>query len=155
MEDLINNLSSPNLDIRHKAEILIAEQIRENPEVIQIVIQKIRDGDMNIRWYLSRSLIIAGETVIPTLIAKSEKETDATVQRYLGAILATFKEKAVPSLISLFSSTNPLARGMAGAALEKIGQSAHDALLEAANSPNATVRSCAGIVLMKFGVYQY
>ena len=155
MENLISDLSSPDLEVRHTAEVLLAEQARENPELIKKIVQKIREGDMNIRWYLSRSLIKTGETVIPVLIEESEKENDPTVQKYLGAILATFKEKAVAPLIGLFSSTNPLARGMAGAALEKIEEPALDALLKAAHSPEATVRACAGIVLMKIGVYQY
>lgn len=155
MENLLRDLSSQDLDIRHKAEILIAERARGNPKIIQEIVRHIRGGDMNIRWYLSRSLIKAGDSVIPTLIEESEKETDATVQRYFGAVLATFKEKAVSPLISLFSSTNPLARGMAGAALEKIEQPALDALLEAAHSPDKTVQSCAGIVLMKLGVYKF
>jgi len=155
MDELIDAFSSSNLDVRHDAEVQIAVLIQNTPSIAKDVISRLRTGNLDTRWYLSRALIKAGDIVIPLIIAESKIEKDPEVQRYFGAILASFGEKSVPYLIDLFSSDNALARGMAGAALEKIGESSLKPLLKAAKSDDATVRSCAGIVLMKLGVYQY
>jgi len=155
MNELFAAFSSPNLDVRHDAEVQIAVSIQNNPSIAKEVISRIRTENADTRWYLSRTLIKAGDIVIPLIINESRTEMDPIVQRYFGSILASFGEKSVPFLIDLFSSDNALARGMAGAALEKIGESSLEPLLKAAKSDDATVRSCAGIVLMKLGVYQY
>jgi len=155
MNELFAAFSSPDLEVRHGAEVQIAVLIQNNPSIAKEVISGIRTGNSDTRWYLSRTLIKAGDMVIPLIIAESKREMDPVVQRYYGSILASFGEKSVPYLIDLFSSENALARGMAGAALEKIGDASLNPLLNATKSDDATVRSCAGIVLMKLGVYQY
>ncbi len=155
MEKLIEALKSDNLDMRHAAVAQMAEQARENPDAVRQIIDALRVADMSSRWYLGRALLKTGPVVIPVLIGEAQTETDAGVLKYYGAVLASFGEVAISPLLSLFSSENAAARGMAGAALEKIGIPALDSLLVAAKSENQTVKICAGIVLMKLGVYKY
>lgn len=155
MEQLFNALKAEILDERHAAVAEMASLARENPAVTQQIITALRESDMSGRWYLGRALLKTGPAVIPILISEAEKETDSAVLKYYGAVLASFGKASVTPLLSLFSSENAAARGMAGAALEKIGEPALDALLEAAKSENQTVKICAGIVLMKLGVYNY
>lgn len=153
--------ASPDMAVRRAAEDVLAAGIVSSPAYIRDVIEAIRTGDVTSRWYLSRSLIKAGDLMnkgdglIPVLIEYASGEEDAEVLRYLGAVLASFGEKAVSPLISLFASENPKARGMAASALERIGQPALEELLAAAKSDNPSVRICAGIVLQKGGVYTY
>jgi len=155
VNELVEAFSSPNLDVRHDAEIQMAALIWDTPSMVNEIISCLRLGNSDTRWYLSRALIKGGDMVIPLIINESKTEKDPVVQRYFGSILVAFGEKSVPYLIDIFSSDNALARGMAGAALEKIGDSSLNPLLKAAKSEDATVRSCAGIVLMKLGVYQF
>lgn len=155
MEALLSALKAENLDERHAAVAQMAERARENTDDLRQIITALRAADMNGRWYLGRALLKVGTPVIPVLIQEAESETDASVLRYYGAVLAAFGTHSVAPLLSLFASENAAARGMAGAALEKIGEPALDALLESAKSENQTVRLCAGIVLMKLGVYNY
>lgn len=152
--------SSPDLDARHVAVDAMANLAREaldagDASVAKAVLSKLNDSDMNVRWYLGRALVRIGTPLIPIIVEAAESEADAGVQKYYGAIMAAFKDVSVTPLIKLFESENPVARGMAGAALEKIGEPALDPLLEAAKSENHTVKICAGIVLMKLGVYNY
>ncbi len=155
MEAIINQLQSQTLDERHAAVSVLSERARAEPESLAQLIAALKTADMNTRWYLGRALVKVGKPAIPKIIEASETETDMSVQKYFGAVLAAFGEAAVSPLLGLFKSQNPTARGMAGAALEKIGQPALDPLLEAAKSEDPTVRICAGLVLMKLGVYEY
>ena len=155
MEELIKAVNAENLDDRHIAVSKMAELARESEEAAAKIISALRESDMSGRWYLGRALLKTGPSVIPVLIREAETETQADVQKYFGAVLASFGKESVAPLIGLFSSENAAARGMAGAALEKIGEPALDHLLEAAKSENQTVKICAGIVLMKLGVYSY
>ena len=155
MEKLFEALQAENLDDRHAAVAQMAEKARGDEAALAQIITALREADMNKRWYLGRALVKTGPSIIPTLVAEAEKEADAGVLKYYGAVLAFFGEAAVAPLLSLFASENAAARGMAGAALEKIGEPALQPLLDAAKSENQTVKICAGIVLMKLGVYQY
>ena len=155
MEALLSALKAENLDERHAAVAQMAERARENTDDLRQIIAALRTSDLTGRWYLGRALLKVGTPVIPHLITEAETETDVSVLKYYGAVLASFGAESVAPLVALFSSENAAARGMAGAALEKIGEPALDALLESAKSENQTVRLCAGIVLMKLGVYNY
>lgn len=155
MEELLKAIKSENLDERHAAVSKMAERARENEEAVEEIISALRESDMSGRWYLGRALLKIGPSVIPVLIKEAETETEADVQKYFGAVLASFGKESVAPLVGLFSSENAAARGMAGAALEKIGEPALDSLLDAAKSENQTVKICAGLVLMKLGVYSY
>ena len=155
MEELLKAIKSENLDERHAAVSKMAERARENPNASADIISALRKSDMSGRWYLGRALLKIGPSVIPVLIKEAETETEADVQKYFGAVLASFGKESVAPLVGLFSSENAAARGMAGDALEKIGEPALDSLLDAAKSENQTVKICAGLVLMKLGVYSY
>ena len=153
--------ASPEMEVRRAAEEVLAAEIVSSPGRIGEVIEAIRTGDVTSRWYLSRALIKAGDLMsgsddlIAVLIEHAAGEEDSDVLRYIGAVLASFGEKAVRPLISLFASENAKARGMAASALDRIGQPALDELLAAAKSENPAVRVCAGLVLQKGGVYRY
>ncbi|MDO5847389.1 MAG: HEAT repeat domain-containing protein [Methanocorpusculum sp.] len=157
----VSDAASPDMEVRRAAEDVLAAEIVSSPDRIGDVIEAIRMGDVTSRWYLSRALIKAGDIMngsddlIVALIGHAAGEEDSEVLRYIGAVLASFGEKAVSPLISLFSLENPKARGMAASALERIGQPALEELLAAAKSDNPSVRICAGLVLQKGGVYKY
>lgn len=157
----VSDTASPEMEVRRAAEEVLAAEIVSSPGRIGDVIEAIRTGDVTSRWYLSRALIKAGslmsgsDDLIAVLIEYAAGEEDSEVLRYTGAVLASFGEKAVHPLISLFSSENPKARGMAASALERIGQPALEELLAAAKSENPAVRICAGLVLQKGGVFNY
>lgn len=157
----VSDTASPEMEVRRAAEEVLAAEIVSSPGRIGEVIEAIRTGDVTSRWYLSRALIKAGDLMsgsddlIAVLIEHAAGEEDSDVLRYIGAVLASFGEKAVRPLISLFASENAKARGMAASALDRIGQPALDELLAAAKSENPAVRVCAGLVLQKGGVYRY
>ncbi len=154
--DVIARLSAEDLDQRHEAVMTLAGLRKEDPDkVVPEIIAALRTGSMNLRWYLGRALIRIGPSVIPFLVAASEKETDMAVQKYYGAVFAVFGPEAVSTLVGLFSSKNPTTRGMAAAALEKIGEASLPSLREAAKSSDVTVKSCAILTLAKFQVYDY
>ena len=154
--EVFARLSAEDLDQRHAAVKDLAALGKSEPDtIIPAIIAALKTGSMNHRWYLGRALIRIGPSVIPYLVAASEKETDMAVQKYYGAVFAAFGEEAVPTLIGLFSSNNPTTRGMAAAALEKIGEPSLPSLLKAAKSPNGTVKLCAVLTLAKFQIYDY
>ncbi|WP_319378110.1 HEAT repeat domain-containing protein [uncultured Methanocorpusculum sp.] len=154
--DVIARLSAENLDQRHEAVMDLAALGKSDPEtVVPEIISAFKTGSMNLRWYLGRALIRIGPSVIPFLVAASEKETDMSVQKYYGAVFAVFGPEAVSTLVDLFSSKNPTTRGMAAAALEKIGDPSIPSLKEAAKSSDVTVKSCAILTLAKFQIYDY
>ena len=155
MSDVFSDVKSSDMTVRRNAEDELVNMILQDSSIITTVLEEIRKGDVTSRWYLARALTKSGKPVIPVLISHAETEKDAVVQKYIGAVLASFKEAAVEPLVGLFSSENPLARGMAASALERIGQPSLDALLKAAQSDNPTVRICAGLVLQKGGIYDY
>lgn len=145
-------VKSSELETRRIAEKQITDLIRTDAKYIDRVLAELRTGDLNSRWYLARSLIPIGSSIIPVLLESVKTEQDAVVLKYIGAVLATFGKDAVDPLISLFSSENPAVRGMAGAALERIGQPAFDALVETAKSNLAIPRACACLILQKNGI---
>ena len=155
MSDVFADVKSSDMAVRRNAEDELVKLIAADSSIIKTVLEEIRTGDVTSRWYLARALTRSGKLVIPILISHAETERDAVVQKYIGAVLASFKDAAVDPLVALFSSENPQARGMAASALERIGQPSLDALLKAAQSDNPTVRICAGLVLQKGGIYDY
>ena len=155
LRSLFADAASSDMAVRRTAECALTKLLVSEPSYIPDVLQEIRAGDVTSRWYLARALINAGDSVIPVLTAHSRGEEDINVQKYIGAVLASFGEKSVAPLISLFSAENPKARGMAAAALERIGQPALEGLLAAVKSENPMVRTCAGLVLQKGGVCRY
>jgi len=155
MNNLFADFSSSDLDVRHEAEYKLADLARADSTVIDVILQKMREGSTDTRWYLSRSLIKVGDTIIPRLIDEAKRETDSQMQKYYGAILASFGTKSAPYLIDLFSCENVQARGMAGAALERIGDPAISHLQDAAKSTDVTTKTCAILVLGKLGVFEY
>ncbi|HJJ48931.1 MAG TPA: hypothetical protein O0X39_08105 [Methanocorpusculum sp.] len=157
MKELITALGSSNLDDRHKAVDKIAEEARKNPSVkIPEIIEALKAGTPDLRWYLGRALIkIGDETVTQYIIEFSEAETDLEIQKYYGAVLAAFGEDSILTLIGLFESPNPTTRGMASAALVRIGSPAAPYLLDAAKTDNPLVKLCVGMTLQKIGVFDY
>ncbi|HJK50499.1 MAG TPA: hypothetical protein O0X67_00390, partial [Methanocorpusculum sp.] len=61
----------------------------------------------------------------------------------------------VSPLVSLFSSSNPMARGMASAALERLEEKAVPALIEAALGDDPQVKLCAELTLTKLNIFDY
>ncbi|HJJ30663.1 MAG TPA: HEAT repeat domain-containing protein [Methanocorpusculum sp.] len=155
MSDVFADVKSSDMAVRRNAEDELVRLIFADSSIINKILEEIRGGDVTSRWYLARALTRSGKEIIPVLISYAETEKDAVVQKYIGAVLASFKEAAVDPLVGLFSSENPQARGMAASALERIGQPSLEALLKAAQSDNPTVRICAGLVLQKGGIYDY
>jgi len=153
MNDLFIGFTSPDLDVRHETEIRLSEMARNDSTLIDNILIELRRGNSDLRWYLSRTLIKVGDSIIPRIVEESKVESDFQVLKYFGAILAEFGKKSVPILIGLFSSKNESLRGMAGAALLKIGDEAIDDLKIAMKSDDETTRLCATLVLMKMGVF--
>jgi len=149
-------LSDADLDVRHTAVEKIAVEGRENPgQIVPVVIAELRSGTLDTRWYLGRSLVKMGPEIIPLILEYAEVEKNMDVQKYFGAVLASFGEVSIPSLISLFSSTNPMARGMAAAALERLEAKAVPALIEAALGDDPQVKLCAELTLTKLNIFDY
>ncbi len=159
MENLnacFSSLNDESLDVRHAAVDRIAAAGRAAPErIVPIVISEISEATPDCRWYLGRSLVKMGPVIIPIILEYAEIEQNMDVQKYYGAVLASFGEEAVPSLISLFSSTNPTARGMAAAALERLEAKAVPALIAAANGRDPQVKLCAELTLSKLHIFDY
>lgn len=154
--ELFNRLKSESLDERHSAVDEIVKIAENNVEAeVPVIISELKKSDNDKKWYLGRALIKVGKSVIPLIISESLNESDMEIQKYYGAILASFGEDAVEPLVNLFACDNPTSRGMAAAALEKIGDPAVLALMEAVQSDNNNVRLCSGFVLVRLGVYDY
>lgn len=154
--DALSALSDADLDIRHAAVEKIAEVGRANPgEIVPVVIAELQSGTLDTRWYLGRSLVKMGPEITPFILEYAELEKNMDVQKYYGAVLASFGEVAVSPLISLFSSTNPMARGMAAAALERLEAKAVPALIEAALGDDPQVKLCAELTLTKLNIFDY
>lgn len=159
MDDITHflfQLSDESLDARHAAVGKIAAAGSLHPErIVPIVVDELKTVTFDTRWYLGRSLVLMGPEIIPVILEYAELEKAMDVQKYYGAVLASFGETAVPALISLFSSTNPAARGMAAAALERLEAKAVPALVEAASSPDPQVKLCAELTLTKLNIFEY
>lgn len=154
--DALTAVSDASLDVRHAAVEKIAAAGREKPgSVVPVVIAELRSGPLETRWYLGRSLVKMGPAITPILLEYAEMEQNMDIQKYFGAVLASFGETAIPSLISLFSSTNATARGMASAALERLEVKAVPALIEAALGDDPQVKLCAELTLTKLNVFDY
>ncbi|HJJ98908.1 MAG TPA: hypothetical protein O0X23_01680 [Methanocorpusculum sp.] len=154
--DALSALSDADLDVRHAAVEKIAAVGRTDPgEVVPAVIAKLRSGTIDIRWYLGRSLVKMGPEITPLLLEYAKMEKNMDVQKYFGAVLASFGDVSVPPLISLFTSSNPTARGMASAALERLGPRAAPALIEVAFGDDPQVRPCAELTLTKLSIFDY
>ncbi|MDV0443181.1 hypothetical protein [Methanorbis rubei] len=150
------SLNDESLEVRHAAVDAIAEVGRAAPEkIVPIVIAEMPDATLDTRWYLGRSLVKMGPGIIPIILEYAEIEQNMDIQKYYGAVLSSFGEDAVPSLISLFSSTNPTARGMASAALERLEAKAVPALVGAANGRDQQVKLCAELTLAKLHIFEY
>jgi HEAT repeat protein len=151
-----NSLSNKSLDIRHAAVEEIATAGRANPrQIVRDVIAELGSSTLDIRWYLGRALVKIGPDIIPLILEHAETEKNMDVQKYFGAILASFDEIAIPPLISLFSSTNQMARGMAAMALEQLDEKAIPALIEATLNDNPQIKLCAELTLMKLNIFDY
>ena len=151
-----NSLSDASLDVRHAAVEKIAAAGRADPgTVVPVVISELRSGTLDTRWYLGRSLVKMGPDIIPLILEYAEVEKNMDIQKYFGAVLASFGEIAVPPLVSLFSSSNPMARGMASAALERLEEKAVPALIEAALGDDPQVKLCAELTLTKLNIFDY
>lgn len=149
-------LTSESLDERHKAVDKIAAEGKSNPEnTASVVIAKLKTSPLETRWYLGRSLIKMGPSIIPTVLEYSSVEQSMDVQKYFAAVLIAFGEPVVPELFKLFESENPACRGMAAAALESIGEPAVPYLINGANSENRQVKLCSELTLSKLGVFEY
>lgn len=154
--DALTALSDTDLDVRHAAVEKIAAAGRTNPgQIVPVVIAELRSGTLDTRWYLGRSLVKMGPEITPLLLEYAEMEKNMDVQKYFGAVLASFGEISVPPLISLFSSSNPTARGMASAALERLEAKAVPALIEAALGDDPQVKLCAELTLTKLNIFDY
>ena len=77
------------------------------------------------------------------------------IRNYLGAVIASFGEIAVSPIVSLFTSSTPMARGMATAALERLEEKAVPALIEAALGDDPQVKLCAELTLTKLNIFDY
>jgi len=151
MSDPFEEVKSESMLIRRGAETKITEMLIADKEILPKIIENIRTGDVNSRWYLARAIIRYGPAIIPELVQLLEHETDSYVLKYSGAVLATFGEPAVKSLIKLFSCDNAKLRGMAAAALERIGGPAVESLVMATESGDELTRQCASFILQKLG----
>lgn len=151
MSDPFEDVRSESMQTRREAETAIATMIAADHSILPTVLENIRTGDVNSRWYLARSIMRCGPSIIPELITQIKHETDSSILKYSGAVLATFGEPAVDQLIKLFSSDNAKLRGMAAAALERIGGPAVDALVRASESDDEITRQCASFVIQKLG----
>ncbi len=155
MSNPFEDVKSVNMDIRRVAEVKITEMLKNDKSMIELVLENIRTGDVNSRWYLGRALMHAGPEIIPDLVEHAKTEEDTDVLKYIGAVLAALGELAIEPLISLFASENAKVRGMAGAALERLGEVAWESLFKAAESDNPLIHQCSQFVLQKAGVYQF
>ena len=154
--DALTALSDADLDVRHAAVEKIAAAGRANPgQIVPVVIAELRSGTLDTRWYLGRSLVKMGPEITPLLLEYAEMEKNMDIQKYFGAVLASFGDTSVPALISLFSSSNPTARGMASAALERLEAWAVPALIEAALGDDPQVKLCAELTLTKLNIFDY
>ncbi|HJJ36464.1 MAG TPA: HEAT repeat domain-containing protein [Methanocorpusculum sp.] len=151
MNDPFDDVKSADMATRRAAETAIAEMLAADHGILPVIIENIRSGDMNSRWYLSRAVVHEGPQLIPDLIAYARTETDGDVLKYLGAILASFGAPAIDPLIGLFASDNAKVRGMAAAALERIGEPAVEPLVAASRSADPMTRQCALFILQKYG----
>jgi HEAT repeat protein len=151
-----NSLGDKSLDTRHAAVEEIAAAGRANPrQIVHDVISELKSSTIDIRWYLGRALVKIGPEIIPLILEYAETEKNMDVQKYFGAILASFDEIAIPQLISLFSSNNQMARGMAAMALEQLDEKAIPALIEATLNDNPQIKLCAELTLMKLNIFDY
>ena len=154
--DALTALSDADLDVRHAAVEKIAAAGRANPgQIVPVVIAELRSGTLDTRWYLGRSLVKMGPEITPLLLEYAEMEKNMDIQKYFGAVLASFGDTSVPALISLFSSSNPTTRGMASAALERLEVRAVPALIEAALGDDPQVKLCAELTLTKLNIFDY
>ncbi|HJJ88851.1 MAG TPA: hypothetical protein O0W81_01910 [Methanocorpusculum sp.] len=152
----LTTLLDADTDVRHASVEMIAAAGRINPEhVVPIVISELRSGTPDSRWYLGRSLIKMGPDIIPLLLEYANIEMNMDVLKYIGAIFSSFGEISIPSLISLFSSSNPYARGMASAALVRLENCSIPALITAALDDDPQVKLCAELTLMKLNIFDY
>ena len=152
----IASLSDASLDVRHAAvEEIAAAGRADTASVVPVVVTALRDGTLDTRWYLGRSQVKMGPGIIPLILEYAQTEQNMDVQKYFGAVLASFGDEAVPVLISLFASDNPFARGMASAALERLEAKAVPALIEAALGEDPQIKLCAELTLTKLNVFDY
>ncbi|HJJ54454.1 MAG TPA: HEAT repeat domain-containing protein [Methanocorpusculum sp.] len=151
MSDPFEDVKSESMQTRREAETKLAEMLIADHGLIPTVLENIRNGDLNSRWYLARALIKCGPELIPELIRLVEHEEDIMVLKYTGAVLAAFGEQAIQPLIGLFAADNAKLRGMAAAALERIGEPAVEALAIASETGDDQTRLCAQIILQKLG----
>jgi len=151
MTDPFEEVKSESMQTRREAERKIAEMLVADKQILPKIIENIRTGDLNSRWYLARAIIRCGPDIIPGLIQQIEHETDSHILKYSGAVLAGFGEPAINPLIKLFSCDNAKLRGMAAAALERIGKPAVESLVMATESGDELTRQCASFILQKLG----
>lgn len=151
MSDPFEDVKSADMQTRRDAETRIAAMLAEDHALLAVIIENIRSGDMNSRWYLSRAVVHEGPGIIPELIGYARTEPEADVLKYLGAILASFGEPAVEPLIGLFACDDAKVRGMAAAALERIGEPAVAPLVAASETADPVTRQCALFILQKLG----
>ncbi|MDR3101907.1 MAG: HEAT repeat domain-containing protein [Methanocalculaceae archaeon] len=150
------SLCDASLNVRHAAVEEIATVGRVYPgDVVPAVIAELIKATPDRCWYLGRSLVKMGAVIIPIMLKYAELEENMDVQKYFGAVLASFGDAAILPLISLFSSANPMTRGMVSAALVQLEATAVPALIRAAQDDDPQIKLCIELTLTKLHIFDY
>ena len=145
VESLIDDLGSPDADIRRRA----VDAIREHgADAVAPLVEALARADDGRRWCVAEALAAIGDDAIPALIAALG---DDAVQTGAAATLVRIGEPAVPPLIAALADDDGEVQFGAFYALREIGDTAIPFLVGALDAPDGGARRSAARLLRELG----
>jgi HEAT repeat protein len=148
-EDVLDELSCGE-DAR--AEAALTYLAAWGPEVVDLLQERLRNPEPEVRWWAVRGLAEVKDERVPELLVKALSDADKSVRWCAGlALRENPSEKAGPALLSLLADQDALTRRLAGDALVAIGSPVVTQLLQAMQSGEQSARIEAVRALAKIG----
>ena len=142
MENILNVLELGSCE--EKIRILETLDCTDNPEILEKIILKLDDDDIQVRGEAFSSLVL-NENKISNFLIKSLNSANKNIRGYVSLILANRNETtAIPEIIKLVKDESSMVRSCAIGALGYLkAQEAKEMFLESLLDSNLEVRKSA------------
>ena len=153
MENIVKVLESGNSE--EKIKILETLDKTDNPKVLEKIISKLDDDDIQVRGE-AFSLLILNENKISDFLIQNLNSTSKNIRGYAALVLANRDEtNAIPNITKLAKDERSMVRSCAIGALGHLkAKEAKDVFLDSVSDTNLEVRKSAlqAIINMKFPI---
>ena len=142
MENIVEVLESGNS--QEKIKILETLDSADNPEILEKVISKLDDDDIQVRGEAFSSLVL-NENKISKFLVNSLSSASKNIRGFASLVLANRNEKdAIPEIIKLANDERSMVRSCAIGALGHLkADQAKEIFLESLSDDNIEVRKSA------------